>query len=115
MTIRSATALGFVLMLCICAYAQEIDKTAVVEKTSHPARTRSVRLYGKVGADGTKFVEKDSNRFWLVSNAEMLKGYEGQDTVVRGLIAGNGNMIQVQSIRPQISYTARWGDSAFRR
>lgn len=105
--------LAFVLLLCAGVLAQETAKPA--QQASHSRHTKIVRMAGKVSSDGTKFVEGASQRVWLVKNVEMLRGYEGQEANLRGQIAPETNAIQVLSIGAQVSYTANWGDSAFRR
>lgn len=70
---------------------------------------------GQVSEDGTKFVENLSRKVWQISNLEMLKGYEGQSVELRGQAVPSTNLFLLLSIHPQVSYTARWSDSAFRR
>jgi hypothetical protein len=95
--------------------AQDISTRQMAQKTSHSRQTKIVRLTGKVSDDGTRFVEGASQRVWLIKNLEMLKGYEGQLAILKGETVRDSNGLQVLSIAHQVSYTANWGDSAFRR
>lgn len=113
MKISRLRVFACVLLLCAGVLAQETTKPA--QQASHSRHSKVVRMAGKVSSDGTKFVEGASQRVWLVKNVEMLKGYEGQEANLRGQVSPETNAIQVLSISPQVSYTANWGDSAFRR
>jgi hypothetical protein len=99
--------LGFVALATLSVAAQDMAK--------RPAQhAKTIRISGKVSDDGTKFVQ-ENQRVWIVTNLETLKGYEGQQVVLRGRSAADRNEIQVLSIRGQATYTANRGDSAFRR
>lgn len=107
--------LAFGLLLCGSVLAQQSDKGNIVGKDSYGRRAKPVDMTGKVSNDGNTFVEGWSQRVCVIKNVDMLKGYEGQDVFVRAKIALEPNVIQVISIKRQVSYRANWGDSAFRR
>jgi hypothetical protein len=104
-------ALGLVVLVSLSVAAQDVPKPQDGSKTQH---VKAIRISGKVSDDGTRFVQDTNQKVWLVSNLETLKGYEGQQAVLRGRIEDT-NKIQVLSIRSLGTYTANSGDSAFRR
>lgn len=115
MEISRLRTLAFGLLLCGSVLAQESDRREVVKVSSHTAHTKQVHMIGTISNDGNTFVEAPNQRVWLINNPDMLEGYEGQDVLVRALAAPDPNVIQVISIKRQVSYRPNWGDSAFRR
>jgi len=111
--LRVATV-GLVVLASLSIAAQDMAKPDV-QKTSPARHAKTVRISGKVSEDGTRFVEETSQKTWLITNLEMLKGHEGQQVALRGRIGPETNTMQVLSIRGQVTYTANSGDSAFRR
>jgi hypothetical protein len=99
---------GLVVLAWLSVAAQDIAKP---QKVPH---AKTIRIAGKVSDDGTKFVDTNQN-VWLVTNLETLKGYAGQEAILRGRIGLDTNAIQVLSIKRLVTYTANWSDSAFRR
>ena len=107
--------LAFGLLLCGSVLAQQSDKGNIVGKDSYGRRAKAVDMTGKVSNDGNTFAEGRSQRVCFIKNVEMLKGYEGQEVVIRAKTALDAHVIQIISIKRQVSYRANWGDSAFRR
>jgi hypothetical protein len=105
---------GLVVLVSLSMAAQDMAKPDV-QKTSQARHVKTIRISGKVSQDGTRLVEETSQKSWLVSNLETLKGYEGQQVALRGRIGPETNTIQVLSIRGLGTYTANSSDSAFRR
>ncbi len=103
------------VLLCGAVTAQNISNTANAVRPLHSRQTKAVRLHGNVSSDGARFIEDVTQKAWLITNAEMCKPYEGQQAIVRAKIAPATSTMQVLSIGPQTTYTAHWGDSAFRR
>ena len=104
--------LGFVAAATVSMAAQD---TANRQEAFPAQHAKTIRISGKVSDDGTRFVQDKKQRVWFVSNLETLKGYEGQQVELRGRAAADTNLIQVLSIRGQVTYTANQRDSAFRR
>ncbi|HXZ31809.1 MAG TPA: hypothetical protein VEH30_05980 [Terriglobales bacterium] len=102
---------GVVLLGSLSLAAQD---AANLQKTSPRQHAKAIRISGKVSDDGARFVDTDQ-RVWLVTNPEMLKGYEGKQAAVRAQRGVDSNTIQVLSIKRPVSCTANWSDSAFRR
>jgi hypothetical protein len=111
---RSLTMLGFMAMISISVAAQDTAKPDTLKKTAETWSQRTVRIVGKISDDGTSFIEEASHRVWRIENLAMLKGYEGQQAMLRGHVALNANMIQVLSVKSMVHYT-NWADSAFRK
>ena len=107
--------LAFGLSLCGSILAQESNRPEIVKIGSHAGRTKQVHMTGTISNDGNTFVEAPSQWVWLIKDVGMLRGYEGQDVIVLGVKAPDPNVIQVISIKRQVSYRANWSDSAFRR
>ena len=106
-------ALG--LLLCGSVLAQQRGPHNIVKNSSHDRRTKQIDMTGSISRDANRFVEGRTLRVYVVKNLEMIKGYEGQEVTVRVNTAVDRSVIQLLSIKRKVSYTANWGDSAFRR
>lgn len=104
--------LGTVVFGLLLLYGSVIAQESGPYKTVR--RTKQLDMTGRISRDDT-FVESRSQRVYVIKNLEMIKGYEGQEVAVRVSTATDRSVIEVISIKRQVSYTANWGDSAFRR
>jgi hypothetical protein len=113
---KSSMLLGLAccLTLCFAVVAQEAAPQGQ-GKTAQTHSAKTIRMSGKVSNDGTRFIENASQRVWLVKNIEALKGFESQQTSLRGRVDGDTNLIQVLSITGEAGHSAHLSDSAFRR
>jgi len=103
----------FVFVGSLSLAGQDVANPA--PKNSKIGHAKAIRIAGKVSDDGTRLVEDTNQRIWIISNVEVMKGYEGQQAVLRGRTEPETNRIQVLSIRGFSTYTANSTDSAFRR
>jgi len=104
-------SMAVALMGCPSTWAQDATQAQI---SSHQNTGKLIRIVGKLSNDGGTFADTD-RRVWAIANSEILKGYEGQELVLRGRVRREGNRLEVISVKPQLTYTANWGDSAFRR
>ena len=82
-----------------------------------PAKPKSISLAGKVMNGGAELL-CSGKRTWAIMNTELLRAHVGESVVIRGLLDQATGKIQVSSwepMAPEISRSARLGDSAFRR
>ena len=110
---------GLIPMLTGTGLTQEAVKASSPPDQSArtPSPARRATISGRVKNEGNTLVDRNGGT-WTVANPEVLKDYAGRQVIVKG----NGNVdaktIRVLSIQPgrePISYSANWGDSAFRR
>ena len=101
-----------VALMCLTTAAQD---SAKVQRSSHPRTGKVIRISGKLSNDCASFADEADHRIWVIANSEILKGYEGQELVLRGRVGIEGNRLEVTSVRAQPTYTANSRDSAFRR
>lgn len=82
---------------------------------ARPATKKTVTLIGNVSQD-RMFIHDNDDQEWAVANPASLKGHEGAAVVVRCLLNATQNSIHILSVKAdQATYSARIGDSAFRR
>ena len=89
------------LVMSLLALAQETTKPGEMKQDTtkaEKASPKAVSLVGKVGADGTTFVDKD-NKSWTVSNPEALKGHEGHEVTLKAHVDAAKNEIHVVSLK----------------
>ena len=85
------------------------------DSTPRPGQAKGVTLSGQVSTDGKTLLTDDDNN-WTVSNAEMLKGFQGRYVTVKCRIDPKNSAIRVlYVIEPSETKHANLGDSAFRR
>ena len=116
--------LSFFLALLVsgAALAQNQGKSDDVNQDNPNTNTRivsakAVTLSGQVSADGKALVS-DKDDVWEVRNPHVLAGQEGRQVTVKCQMSPDKNEIRVLSIRlaqGEGKYSARLGDSAFRR
>ncbi|MGA8150271.1 MAG: hypothetical protein WB952_04925 [Terriglobales bacterium] len=97
------------LMISVMTVAQE----------AHPSRAtalaKAVTLSGTISNDGKTFVSERDDA-WTIANADVVKGREGQQVVVKCSPDSARQSIHVFFVKPaETRYPANWGDSAFRR
>jgi hypothetical protein len=105
-------SMAVALMWCLTTSAQDVTQA---QRGSHRKPGRLIRVSGKLGNTSDTFADDMGHRIWVIVNSEVLKGYEGQELVLRGRVESEANRLEVIEVRPQSTYTANWGDSAFRR
>ena len=93
---------------------------AVAQETgtgrSNPGKI--ISIVGRASNDGQLLVGDTDAKVWTVENPEVLRGHEAARVVARGRAEGHQNKIFLISVKPkkdELEYSARWGDSAFRR
>jgi hypothetical protein len=100
-------ALSIALVASSLAVAQDRTKPAEVKTAEAEAKIDSpsfavgakpLTVLGKVGNDGKTFVT-DIDTEWSVSNADILKGYEGRPATVKCLVDPERNRIHVLSVK----------------
>jgi len=77
-----------------------------------------ISISGELSDDGKSVLSESDGEIWTVTNPDRVKGHAGQQVVLRGQAGGGENTIHVFSVKvgqSEMSYTARSGDSAFRR
>jgi hypothetical protein len=117
-------SLFLALLVSGAARAQDQGKSDDVNQANTNPNTNSrivsakaVTLSGQVSADGKALVG-DKDDVWEVRNPHVLAGREGRLVTVKCQMSPDKNEIRVLSIRLAESegkYSARLGDSAFRR
>ena len=92
---------------CLPAHAQAASPSV-------PAKVKKVTISGRITSDGAAIV---AGKVWSIENAEMLRAHVGEYVTVRGSLDSVTRKVEVWSFRPvpQVSNSARLGDSAFRR
>lgn len=106
-----AMAVTTLLLASMTMVAQDAGPNT---KASQKQHAKTMRIFGKVSEDGSRFVEAATGKVWIATNPNTLKGFEGQSVAVRGLI-GSDNKIEVRTVKGQPIYSANWSDSAFHR
>lgn len=108
----SLATLGFVLLASIVTGAQ----TSKGETAKQPGvYAKGVNLAGKVSNDGKTLVTDDDN-IWIVTNADILKGFEGRDATLKCRMDPDHHAIRVLTVvEPELKHPANLSDSAFRR
>ena len=115
-------SLSLALLVSGVARAQNQGKSDDVNQDNPNTNTRivsakAVTLSGQVSADGKALVS-DKDDVWEVRNPHVLAGHEGRQVTVKCQMSPDKNEIRVLSIRlaqGEGKYSARLGDSAFRR
>ena len=105
-------SMAVALMWCLTTTAQDF---ANAQGSSQKKPGRLVRVSGKLSNNGETLTDNADHRMWVIANSGTLRGYEGQDLILRGRVGLQSNRLDVISVKPQSTYTANWGDSAFRR
>ena len=100
------------LMWCLTTSAQDAFKA---QGTAPRQAAKLIRVPGRLSHDTKSFTGEADHKRWVIANSEILKGYEDQELVLRGRVRPEANRLEVISVKPQATYTANWGDSAFRR
>jgi hypothetical protein len=99
-------------------FAMAVAATGSAQTTSNlPAKPKSISLAGKVMNGGAELL-CSGKRTWAIMNTELLRAHVGESVVIRGLVDRTTGKIQVSSwepMAPEVSGSARLGDSAFRR
>lgn len=103
-------ALGFSIMVSICAFAQDTmgsspstpassDKMAPMDKPMAKAPLKSIK--GTVKQDGDKitFVADKDNKSWDVMNPETLKDHVGHHVLVSAHVHSDTGAIHVMSVK----------------
>jgi hypothetical protein len=101
--------------------AQETAKPSA--PTSHSVQTQQVSkkvisITGELSDDRNTLFSESDGEVWTVTNPDRLKGHEGQQVILKGRSGPDENTIHVFSVklvRGETAYTAKSGDSAFRR
>jgi hypothetical protein len=109
---KKLTMLAGVALVALASVSVAAQAPGKQPKATH---SKAIRISGKVSEDGARLVQDTTEKVWLVTNPEVLKGFEGAQAVVRARRAVDTNTIQVLSIQRPARYTANWSDSAFRR
>ncbi|HEV7218102.1 MAG TPA: hypothetical protein VGN39_04445 [Terriglobales bacterium] len=100
-------ALGFSILVSICAFAQDTtgtapasaDKMAPMDKPMAKAPLKSIK--GTVKQDGDKitFVADKDNKSWDVMNPETLKDHVGHHVQVSAHVHSDTGAIHVMSVK----------------
>jgi len=117
MTRRTAVSLFVVALTWSFALAQEQVKPGSTNRDhaeTWTASTKALSVSGKVSSDGTRFIT-DIDTEWAINNSDSLKGSEGRLVTIKCYVDPDRNRIQVLSVKKDAQYTAKYGDSAFRR
>jgi len=105
---RFAPCLLAVLMTCAFAGAQQAPLHSA-------SSAKAVTISGTLSSDGKTLVS-DQDDVWTVSNAEVLKGQEGRQVIVKCRPDPKTHSIHVFFVKlDDPRYAADRGDSAFRR
>jgi hypothetical protein len=74
----------FALLASVSALAQEATKPSDMKQDNAKADKmgKAVSVSGKIGADGTTFVDKDG-KTWTIANPEAVKGHEGHEVTLK--------------------------------
>ena len=107
---RFALCLLAVLMTCAFAGAQQAPELRAAPSA------KAVTISGTLSSDGKTLVSAEDD-VWTVSNAEVLKGHEGRQVVVKCRPDSKAHSIHVYFLvrRDEPRYAADRSDSAFRR
>ncbi len=106
--------LAALLLLPVTATAQDNGQPRNGAKAT---AVKAVNISGTVSLDGKTLVT-DADNMWTISNADALKGHEGQHLTVKCQTDPDKRAIHVLFIKPEpagMKQAANWGDSAFRR
>lgn len=78
-------------------------------------RPKAVTMTGTISLDG-KVLVTDQDALWNISNADVLKGHEGQHITVKCQLEHHDGELRVLFIQPERAKQAAYlGDAAFRR
>jgi hypothetical protein len=109
----SLATLAFILVTSLTTGAQAAVPGDSGRQPSVSAK--GVDLAGKVSNDGKALLADDDNS-WSVSNASMLKGFEGRHVTVKCRMDLSRHAIQVlYVVQPATTHGPNLADSAFRR
>jgi hypothetical protein len=88
------------LFTSLSALAQEDTKPSDMKQDNMKADKmgKAVSVSGKIGADGTTFVDKDG-KTWTISNPEAVKGHEGHDVTLKAHVDAAKNEVHVVSLK----------------
>lgn len=86
-------ALGFLTFGV--ALAQDTMKNDTMKADT----AKAVQITGKIGADGTTFVNDKDSKSWMISNPEAVKGHEGHHVVVTAHVIEGKSEIHVVSLK----------------
>jgi hypothetical protein len=101
----------------VCVVGLLLVTGAVAQSNVLPSSAKAVTIAGTLSLDGKTLVT-DLDNMWTISNAEALKGHEGQHVTVKCHVSPDKQVIQVFFIKAEGGGTKQatnWGDSAFRR
>ncbi|MBV8051759.1 MAG: hypothetical protein JOZ80_11260 [Acidobacteriaceae bacterium] len=101
-----------VFIFSFAAAAQDVSRSPKLS-AGHTAKV--IRVAGRLSNDGKTLSDERDHRVWKIANSDLLTGYEGQELMLRGRAGTEANWFEVMSVKAQRTYTANWGDSAFRR
>jgi len=102
------------------ATAQDVAKPSPANHQDSKAlkiSTKAITIPGQVSLDGKTLLSNEDD-IWAVSNPEVLTGHEGKLVVVRCQVFPNKNEIRIFYVKAEmkeVKYSAKKGDSAFRR
>jgi hypothetical protein len=104
------------LLTTLVVLALSLSLAAQTGSSNNSARPKKVTISGKISDDGRAVVAE--GRAWIVSNGEKLQSHLGEHVTIKGFLDPVTNRIEVLSMkimRNEVSASARFGDSAFRR
>ena len=113
-------AVILLLLLPNSATAQDTAKPPATKHQDSKALkipAKAITIPGQVSLDGKTLLSNEDD-IWTVSNPEVLTGREGKPVVVRCQVFPDKNEIRIFYVKTEmkeVKYTARKGDSAFRR
>jgi len=112
--------LAVVLLIPAGALGQHSSKAAEATPpgaSSSKVVPKAVTISGQISLDGKTLVS-EANDIWMVSNANVLTGHEGQQVLVKCQVRPDKNEIHVFSVKVaplEVKSALNRSDSAFRR
>jgi len=103
------------LILLVLLMLPRITSAQEVKHAKAP-KSDIVTISGKLSHDGMVVLRKNQDALF-VRNADILRGYEGQEITLKCRLHAQDQTIDVLSVKSQgtANYVANVGDSAFRR
>ena len=100
-------------LACVLSIGAAAQNPASKNNSASAAKT--VTIIGRV-SDDRMFLRDNDDQDWPVSNPSLLKGYENSAVTVKCRLDAAQSSIHIVSVTTrEATYSARRGDSAFRR
>lgn len=91
-----------------------LGQNTATKRTDRPAASKTITIIGRV-SDDRMFLRDNDDQDWSVANPSAFKGYENSAVTVKCHLDPAQTIHIVSVTNREATYSARRGDSAFRR